>query len=221
MKLKLLFSFLLLSCYQLPSYSETYSSTSAPTSNVSGSISNVGVMNMPTRQFSNQFGSGVVCQGATLAIQPFLSANASFSRPFNNTSPEYIYSTIDANEDGDVDNPSEIIGTRHLQTGQKDSFALSPGLSLSWSIPLDRKAQSICRRLGNQQIKYWENKIADQRLSYEVARIQNCQAFLEAGVIVTGVFKQICSDVKLTNMPGVTPQHLHTIPTLEDSDAKQ
>ncbi|BCV03768.1 MAG: hypothetical protein CM15mV73_020 [Caudoviricetes sp.] len=45
--------------------------TNNPVSNSSGSVTNLGVMNMPTRQFQNQVGGNtVVCQSDTLVIQP-------------------------------------------------------------------------------------------------------------------------------------------------------
>tara|TARA_Y100001970_G_scaffold99750_1_gene125455 strand:- start:9303 stop:9959 length:657 start_codon:yes stop_codon:yes gene_type:complete len=210
------FTPLLLALICNPVSADNYSSTSAPTSNVSGSISNIGVMNMPTRQFQNQYGNGIVCQGETFAIQPYISTNMSFTRPYRETSPQYLFSNVDANEDGDPDNPSQLIGERYAATGQKDSFAITPGISLSWNIPLDRRAQKLCRKLAAKQVQFWENRIADQRISYELGRIKHCKSLLSEGVIITGKFAAICSDVSLGLPPNSLPQHQHSISPLEN-----
>ena len=205
------FTPLLLALICNPVSADNYSSTSAPTSNVSGAVSNIGVMNMPTRQFQNQYGNGIVCQGSTLVVQPFVSANMSISRPFNETSPQYLFSNIDANDDGDPDNPSQLIGERYAATGQKDSYAFSPGISLSWNIPLDRRAQKLCRSLAAKQVELYQNKLNDQRISYELGRIRACSNLKREGVIITGKFKVICEDTKLTNRPGELIDHQHKI----------
>ena len=50
---------------QLPTYANT-NMTNNPVSNSRGSVTNLGVMNMPTRQFQNQVGGQtVVCQSDT------------------------------------------------------------------------------------------------------------------------------------------------------------
>ena len=74
-------SFALLALCHSPVYANNINATSTPVANSSGSVTNFAVQNIPSRQFTNQFGDGIVCQGDTLAVQPFVSSNLSFTRP--------------------------------------------------------------------------------------------------------------------------------------------
>ena len=70
--------------------------TNNPISNSSGSVTNLGVMNMPSKQFTNTLSlNQVQCQGDTLVIQPFLTGNYSGGMPKVNSFLEPIYSTKD------------------------------------------------------------------------------------------------------------------------------
>ena len=113
---------------QFPSYANT-NMTNNPVSNSSGSVTNLGVMNMPTRQFQNQVGGQtVVCQSDTLVIQPFVTSSASFTKPYQDYYLDPIYSVrdvegaTDANGvtigDGDADNPGQFIGYKTIRTAQ-------------------------------------------------------------------------------------------------------
>ena len=70
--------------------------TNNPISNSSGSVTNLGVMNMPTRQFANTLSlNQVQCQGDTLVIQPFVTGNYSGGMPKVDSFLEPVYSTKD------------------------------------------------------------------------------------------------------------------------------
>ena len=56
--------------------------TNNPVSNSSGSVSNIGVMNYASKQFTNTLSlNQVQCQGDTLVVQPFLTGNYSGGTP--------------------------------------------------------------------------------------------------------------------------------------------
>ena len=58
------------------------SSTAAPVANSSGSVTNQAVQVVPSRQFTNTYGGGISCQGATLNINPFVSSTTSWADPY-------------------------------------------------------------------------------------------------------------------------------------------
>ena len=220
-------TFALLALCHSPVYANNINATSNPVANSSGSVTNFAVQNLPSRQFTNQFGEGIVCQGDTLAIQPFVSSNISFTRPDEQTylSPIYderdLTGTTTINEDGEEvdapdgnpDNPGAIIGYKTVRTGQKESYALSPGISLSWNIQFDRESIRLCKKAASTRIALLQAAYEDKRLSYELGRLKICSELFNKGVRFKEGTKYalLCNDVELTNPPGVLPNHKHSI----------
>jgi len=223
----------LLALCQSPVYANSINATSNPVANSSGSVTNFAVQNLPSRQFTNQFGGGIVCQGSTLAVQPFLSSNISFGRPRVSNFMEPVYSnrdltgdTDDDNNptgDGDPDAPSTIIGYRQARRFEKDNYAISPGISISWNIPLDFKAQALCREAAAYQVSLIKTTYEDKRLSYELGRLKVCSTLLSKGVRFKEGTKYavLCDDVELTNPPGVLPNHKHSISYPKNATSSQ
>ena len=178
------------------------SSTAAPVANSSGSVTNQAVQVVPSRQFTNTYGGGISCQGATLNINPFLSSTTSFAMPYEAYYDEPVY---------DPDNPGQILYYQPIRTGQKNNFSLNGGITATISVPLDRHHVKTCRAAAEKQVALLDTKIAEQRLIYEIKRVKNCAQLLKDGIIITGVYAQICRDVVLTNPPGVLPPHTHPI----------
>ena len=56
----------------LPAYSQT-SSTAAPVANSSGSVTNMGIQNLPGNSVTNHYGGNIICQGPMLTISPFVT----------------------------------------------------------------------------------------------------------------------------------------------------
>ena len=225
MKKRILFALLAL-CHS-PVHANNINATSNPVANSSGSVTNFAVQNLPSRQFTNQFGDGIVCQGDTLAIQPFVSSNMSFTRPNEQSYLAPIYDERDftgatvVNEegeeidapDGNPDNPGAVIGYKTVRTGQKENFAISPGISLSWNIQLDRQSIKLCKQAASTRIALLQAAYEDKRLSYELGRLKICAELLEKGVLFKAGTKYavLCADVERVNPPGVLPEHRHTI----------
>lgn len=211
------------------------SSTAAPVANSSGSVTNQAVQVVPSRQFTNTYGSGISCQGATLNINPFVSTTTGWADPYESHYNEPVYDTIDlvggfddegnAIPDGRPDNPGKVLFYKPIRTGQKTNFSINGGITATISIPLDRHHVKTCRAAAEKQVALLDAQLADKRLNYEIARLKNCADLMKQGIMFhpKSPYAKICADVVLTNPPGIVPPHRHTIPTsaktVETSDA--
>lgn len=211
------------------------SSTAAPVANSSGSVTNQAVQVVPSRQFTNTYGSGISCQGATLNINPFVSTTTGWADPYESHYNEPVYDTIDlvggfddegnAIPDGRPDNPGKVLFYKPIRTGQKTNFSINGGITATISIPLDRHHVKTCRAAAEKQVALLDAQLADKRLNYEIARLKNCADLMKQGVMFhsKSPYAKICADVVLTSPPGIVPPHKHTIPisakTVETSDA--
>ena len=213
------------------------SSTAAPVANSSGSVTNQAVQVVPSRQFTNTYGGGISCQGATLNINPFISSTTGWADPYEAQYADPVYDTIDivgafdsegnAIPDGRPDNPGAILFYKPVRTGQKTNFSINGGITATISIPLDRSHVRTCRAAAEKQVALLDAKLADSRLNYEIARLKNCADLMKEGVMFhpDSPYAKICADVVLVNPPGVIPPHTHSIPTsakrVDPSDAQK
>jgi len=196
--------------------------TNNPISNSSGSVTNLGVMNMPSKQFTNTLSlNQVQCQGDTLVVQPFLTGNYSGGMPKVDSFLEPIYSTKDVkgstddngNEigDGEVDDPTLIRGYKSVKRFEKTNYAISPGISLSWNINLDRKSVRKCREGQKHVVNLLQAKYEDARLSYELGRAKHCADLLKNGIVIKGKYAILCQDIELVSKPNTLIDHQHSI----------
>ena len=196
--------------------------TNNPISNSSGSVTNLGVMNMPSKQFTNTLSlNQVQCQGDTLVIQPFLTGNYSGGLPKVNSFLEPIYSTKDVKGafdengieigDGEVDDPTLIRGYKTVKRFEKTNYAISPGISLSWNINLDRKSVRKCREGQKHVVNLLQAKYEDSRLSYELGRAKHCADLLKNGIVIKGKYAILCQDIELVSKPNTLIDHTHSI----------
>ena len=150
-----------------------------------GNVTNQAVQIVPSRQFQYQLGTNQVCQGATLNISPFLSATNSYGLPYQPYYSRPIYSTkdivgaidADGNDigDGEPDEPTKIIRTEQVRTGmQQSNTSLNGGITMTFSVPLDRSAIKLCRKGMERQVEMYEASIANSRLTYELQRLATC-----------------------------------------------
>ena len=190
------------------------SSTAAPVANSSGSVTNMAIQNIPSRQFTNTYGGGVSCQGATLTVGPWMQGTTNWSMPTERYYDDPVYNTRDLEgafdvegnpmPDGVPDSPGEVLFMRPIRTGQKTNLSLSAGIAATISIPLDRHHVKTCRAAAERQVAILDAKLADSRLNYEIARIKNCAKLLNDGIMFhpESPFSVICADVMLVNPPG-------------------
>ena len=201
------------------------SSTAAPVANSSGSVTNQAVQVVPSRQFTNTYGGGISCQGATLSINPFISTTTGWADPYEGYYSDPVYDTLDitgafdpegnAIPDGRPDNPGSILFYKQIRTAQKTNFSINGGITATISIPLDRSHVRTCRAAAEKQVALLDATLADKRLNYEIARLKNCANLMKEGVMFhpDSPYASICADVVLVNPPGVLPPHTHSIPT--------
>tara|TARA_Y100001938_G_scaffold71493_1_gene99200 strand:+ start:162 stop:884 length:723 start_codon:yes stop_codon:yes gene_type:complete len=200
--------------------------TNNPISNSSGSVTNLGVMNMPSKQFTNTISlQQVQCQGDTLVIQPFLTGNYSGGMPKVDSFLEPIYSTKDVKGatdengaeigDGEIDDPTLIRGYKTVKRFEKTNYAISPGISLSWNINLDRKSVRKCREGQKHLVNLLSAKYEDARLSFELGRAKHCSSLLKEGVqFKKGTkYEVLCADIELVSKPNTLIDHQHSMPS--------
>ena len=194
------------------------SATANPIANSSGSVTNQAIQVLQGPYITNTYGGGIQCQGATMNITPYVTGTGNFKRPFEHSYNDPVYDVHDANDDGQIDNPGNILYYVPTRTGQQDSYNMSVGLSATWSRPLDKKLQAQCKEAVATQINLQNQIVANKRLDFELARLKNCGELMKAGVMFhpKSQYAAVCADVVLVNPPGVVEDHTHSItPTLE------
>ena len=194
------------------------SATANPIANSSGSVTNQAIQVLQGPYITNTYGGGIQCQGATMNVTPYITGTGNFKRPFEHVYQDPVYDVHDANDDGQIDNPGNILYYVPTRTGQQDSYNMSVGLSATWSRPLDKTLQAQCKEAVATQINLQNQIVANKRLDFELARLKNCGELMKAGVMFhpKSQYAAVCADVVLVNPPGVVEDHTHSItPTLE------
>ena len=199
------------------------SATANPIANSSGSVTNQAIQVLQGPYITNQYGNGITCQGPTMNVTPYITGTGNFKRPFEHTFMDPVYDVHDANDDGQIDNPGNILYYVPTRTGQQDSYNLSVGLSATWSKPLDKELQEQCKEAVATQINLQNQIYANKRLDFELARLKNCGELMKAGIVFhpQSQYAAVCADVKLINPPGTLPDHTHTITPTPSSSSSQ
>ena len=189
------------------------SATANPIANSSGSVTNQAIQVLQGPYITNQYGNGIACQGPTMNVTPYITGTGNFKRPFEHTFNDPVYDVHDADDDGQIDNPGNILYYVPTRTGQQDSYNLSVGLSATWSKPLDKELQEQCKEAVATQINLQNQIYANKRLDFELARLKNCGELMKAGIVFhpQSQYAAVCADVKLINPPGTLPDHTHNI----------
>ena len=189
------------------------SATANPVANSSGSVTNQAIQVLQGPYITNTYGGGIQCQGPTMNVTPFATGNMAIKRPYEDYWQDPVYNNVDANNDDVPDNPGEILYFKPTRTGQKDSHTISIGVSATWSKPLDKKLQQLCKDAATTQIALQQQVTANKRLDFEIARLKNCGELMKAGIIFRPgtEYAKICADVVLINPPGVVAEHTHEI----------
>ena len=200
----------------LPTMAETVggvSATASPIANSSGSVTNQAIQVLQGPYITNTYGGGIQCQGPTMNVTPFVTGNVTWKKPFDRYYDDPVYDVHDADDDGQIDNPGEVLYFVPTRTGQTDNYNLSVGVSATWSKPLDKDLQELCKNAAEIQMAAVEQNTANKRLDFEIARLKNCGELMKLGIIFkpNTEYAKVCSDVMLINPPGLVAQHTHTI----------
>ena len=195
------------------------SATAAPVANSSGSVTNQAIQVLQGPYITNTYGGGIQCQGPTVNFTPFVTGSASAAKPYEDywDSPVYDMTTDD---DGNLNNPGDILYFVPTRTGQKDNYNISVGFSATWSTPQDKKLQALCKEAAAANIALMQQQQANKRLDFEIARLKNCGELLKAGIrFVPGTkYARICADVQVVGKNYITP-HVHSIPSPSASES--
>jgi len=191
------------------------SATANPVANSSGSVTNQAIQVLQGPYITNTYGNGVQCQGPTMNVTPFVTGNIAIKRPYEDYWMDPVYNNVDANNDDVPDNPGQILYYKPVRTGQKDSTTLSVGVSATWSKPLDKELQKLCKEIATANIAAQNQNVANKRLDFEIARLKNCGELMKAGIMFhrNSPYFAVCADVVLVNPPGTLPNHSHSITT--------
>ena len=189
------------------------SATANPVANSSGSVTNQAIQVLQGPYITNTYGNGVQCQGPTMNVTPFFTGNVAIKRPYEDYWMDPVYNNVDANNDDVPDNPGQILYYKPTRTGQKDSTTVSLGVSATWSKPLDKTLQKLCKEIAAANIEMQKQNVANKRLDFEIARLKNCGELMKAGIMFhkNSPYFKVCADVVLVNPPGTLPDHTHTI----------
>jgi len=193
------------------------SATANPIANSSGSVTNQAIQVLQGPYITNTYGGGIQCQGATMNMTPFLTGSLSQQHPYEDIYLDPVYNNADNDDDGIPDNPGEILYHIPTRTGQKNQTNISVGVSATWSRPLDKKLQELCKTAATTQIEMQKQITANKRLDFEIARLKNCGELMKAGIMFhpNSPYFKVCADVVLVNPPGVVANHTHNLPKVE------
>ena len=191
------------------------SATANPIANSSGSVTNQAIQVLQGPYITNTYGGGIQCQGATMNITPYVTGTGNFKRPFEHTYMDPVYDVHDADDDGQIDNPGNVLYYMPTRTNQQDSYNLSVGVSATWSRPLDKDLQALCKQAAETQTELNAQLLSNKRLDFEIARLKNCGELMKAGIMFhpKSPYFKVCADVVLVNPPGVVAQHTHELTT--------
>ena len=200
------------------------SATASPIANSSGSVTNQAVQVLQGPYITNTYGGGIQCQGPTRNFTPYVTGTASASKPYEPYYWDPVYDVTDnfgafdddGNPIGDgiLDNPGDIIFHKKTRTGQKDNYSIGIGFSMTWSTPLDKNLQDLCKKAAASNIQLMQQAHANKRLDFEIARLKNCGELMKSGIFFKPgtEMAKICADVVVQNVTTVAP-HRHSIPT--------
>ena len=198
------------------------SATASPVANSSGSVTNQAIQVLQGPYITNTYGGGVQCQGPTRNFTPYVTGTASASKPYEPFYWDPVYDISDLNDDGLIDNPGNILFHKKTRTGQKDNYSLGLGFSMTWSTPMDKKLQELCKTAAQTQIEMQQQLTANKRLDFEIARLKNCGELLQRGIMFhpKSPYYKICADVVVRDVTQVK-QHTHSIPPTSSSSSPQ
>ena len=182
--------------------------------NSSGSVTNQAIQVLQGPYITNTYGGGIQCQGPTVNFTPYVTGAFSQQHPFESYYDTPVYD-MTTDDDGNLNNPGDILYYVPTRTGQKNNTNISVGFSATWSRPLDKKLQDQCKEAAATQIALQQQLTANKRLDFEIARLKNCGELKLRGIQFhpKSPYYSICADVMVNNPPGHTHPHRHSIPS--------
>ena len=155
-------------------------------------------------------------------ITPYVTGTGNFKRPFEHTYQDPVYDVHDADDDGQIDNPGNVLYYMPTRTNQQDSYNLSVGVSATWSRPLDKDLQALCKQAAETQTELNAQLLSNKRLDFEIARLKNCGELMQAGIMFhpQSPYASICADVVLMTPVGQVTPHSHSLNVNQPSETE-
>ncbi len=116
--------------------------------------------------------------------------------------------------DGVPDNPGQVVWEKPVRTDMSANNNFNIGLSATFSLPLDKKLQRLCKQAATTQIEQQAQITANKRLDFEIARLKNCGELMQKGIMFhpRSPYAAICADVIISTPPGTIIPHSHDFP---------
>ena len=159
-----------------------------------------------------------------MTITPFTTFNSNYRKPYRDyyTTPVYDQTDIvgdfddDGNPigDGTPDNPGVVLFEQLNYSGtNKDSYALGTGITLNFSIPLDRGLQKQCKEAAATQTNIQKQTLKNLELDWHFARLKHCGEKKIAGIRFKkdSPYYDLCSDIEITPRANQVLPHAHKI----------
>ena len=155
---------------------------------------------------------------------PILDDDGNPQRYFEDGADMPIEMEIDG-PDGVPDNPGEVVWNKPVRTDMSANNNFNVGLSATFSLPLDKKLQNLCKQAATTQIEQQAQITANKRLDFEIARLKNCGELMQKGIMFhpKSPYAAICADVVVSTPPGTIIPHSHTLarPTFKDATSSE
>ena len=141
---------------------------------------------------------GIQCPGPTLTVSPFVTGSRNFDLPFESVTKTPVYSTADADDNGEPDSLARSCTTQSCLKFEKDRRSLNYGITATFSVPLDRRLADQCKRAVDTNIQLQQQLLATNALKHELFRAKQCGELAKAGVQFTGQMSVVCNDLIIT-----------------------
>ena len=159
-----------------------------------------------------------------MTITPFTTFNTNYRKPFHHTYETPVYDETDLVgdfdddnnpiPDGTPDNPGKILFMQQNYSGtNKDSYALGTGITLNFSIPLDRQLSKQCKEAAQVQNDINKQKLKNLELDWHMARLKHCGEKKIAGIQFTNdsPYYNLCRDIQIVPRKNQVLPHVHKL----------
>jgi len=166
---------------------------------------------------------GIQCPGPTLSLSPFVTSSRNFDLPHQSVTRTPVYSSADADDNGEPDSPGKVLYYSEMPRFEKDRRSVNYGITATFSMPLDGGLTARCKRAVETNIKLQEQLLSTKRLEHELFRAKQCGELAKSGIQFTGQMSIVCSDLIVSVPPVKMVPHVHSIsvPSADSSDAQK
>ena len=159
-----------------------------------------------------------------MTITPFTTFNSNFRKPYRDYYKTPVYDETDIEGDfddngnpigdGTPDNPGVILYEQINYSGtNKDSYALGTGITLNFSIPLDRQYTKQCKEAAQVQNDINKQKLKNLELDWHFARLKHCGEKKIAGIQFSkdSPYYNLCKDIEIVPRKNQVIPHQHSL----------